>query len=716
VDLSVTDYPSVLTGVRWLQAKSLGSPDVRVAVLDGPADLSHPCFSTADLSRVATMVQDPPGAGEMSAHGTHVASVIFGQPGSAVPGIAPRCKGLLLPVFRDPPARRLSQLDLGRAIEQAVQEGAHVINVSGGQRSPTNEADGILTRALKLCEDNNVLVIAAAGNDGCECLHVPAAVPSVLAVGALDEGGRPLETSNWGEAYRSNGVLATGERILGAAPGGDTAHLTGSSFATPIVSGIAALLLSIQRASGQEIDPTAVREAIVDSAVPCYPQDSPECRPYLVGTLNVPGAYDRILRGGKMVADSDAVQASSHVVEVGVGPGEPSSLASSGAAVAGAGLGPAADVPSGQPVHEHPAVAAGVSSPQAAPQPPAPAASPTASAGVVPSAQCTCNGGGSSTCTGDKLSNVFAIGIVGYDFGTEAGRDAFRQAMDPVTIAGSPPIVGPPNPYDARQLSDYLDDNPWDATKLIWTLELDGTPIYAIEPEPAFAGEVYTTPRLGGEMVSSSRVYRVLTSALRNHALDSEDGNYVSRVSVPGVLTTRTRRLFSGQEVPVVAAQARGLYTWNETALVNAVVGAVEGDRMAASPPEPAVSRENVAKLVRNFLDKIYYQLRNLGQSPPDRALNFAATNAFIFADGVREGLLSARYVPGPGDDLYTLDTINVVKSPYCRMDSDCWDVQVTFFDAEEVRRARVVYQYTIDVSAVTPVSLAPTHRFLNAP
>jgi hypothetical protein len=46
-------------------------------------------------------------------------------------------------------------------------------------------------------------------------------------------------------------------------------------------------------------------------------------------------------------------------------------------------------------------------------------------------------------------------------------------------------------------------------------------------------------------------------------------------------------------------------------------------------------------------------------------------------------------------------------------MDSDCWDVQVTFFDPENDRRARAVYQYTIDVSDVMPVSLAPTHQFL---
>ena len=721
------DPPSVLSGIGLLQAQSLGSPDVCVAVLDGPADLSHPCFSTADLSRIATMVQDPAGTGEMSVHGTHVASVIFGQPGGPVPGIAPRCRGLLLPVLRDPPAIRLSQLDLGRAIEQAVQEGAHVINVSGGERSPTNEAEGVLTHALKLCEDNNVLVIAAAGNDGCECLHVPAAVPSVLAVGALDASGTPLETSNWGAAYRSNGVLAPGQRILGAAPGGQTASLTGSSFATPIVAGIAALLLSIQRASGQEINPSAVRKAILDSAVPCYPQDSPECRPYLVGTVNVPGAYDLIIRGGKMVAESDVTQVASQVasqaVEADVGPGEPGSLASSGAGVAGAGLGPAAEVLPGQPAHQHPASAA--APPPAAPQPPPPAASPAATAGVVPSAQCTCNGGGSSTCNGGKLSNVFAIGVVGFDFGTEATRDAFRQAMRPNRIAGSPPIVSPANPYDAMQLADHLADNPWDATKLIWTLELEGSPIYAIEAEPALGGEVYTTPRLlhdpdrPGEMLFSSRVYRVLTEALRNHALDPKDPenvDYISRVSIPGVLSTRTRRLYSGQEVPVVVAQARGLYTWHETALVNAVVAAVEADRAAASPPEPAVSHEDLALTVHNFLDKIYYQMRNLGQSSPDRALNYAATNAFVFADGVRNGLLSARYVPGPSTDLFTLDTINVVKSPYCRMDSDCWDVQVTFFDAEEVRRARVVYQYTIDVSGVDPVSLAPTRQFLMTP
>ena len=120
----------------------------------------------------------------------------------------------------------------------------------------------------------------------------------------------------------------------------------------------------------------------------------------------------------------------------------------------------------------------------------------------------------------------------------------------------------PPNPYDVFQLADYLDDNKSESTKLIWTLNLDATPIYAIEAELAYAEDVY----------------EVLRSALRNQALPTNDDNYVSRVSIPGVLTSTTRRLFSGQIVPVVIAQPRGLYTWSETALVDLVVQGVLPD------------------------------------------------------------------------------------------------------------------------------------------
>lgn len=209
------DVRSVLRAVPG-EAGLLGTPEVRVAVLDGPVDFAHPCFAGADLTRLATLVPDAAGSGPMSLHGTHVASLLFGQPGSPVGGLVPRCRGFVLPVFResaDGGVARVPQLDLARAVEQAVEAGAHVINISGGERSADGRAEAMLERALRRCAENGVLVVAAVGNDGCDCLQAPAATPSVLAVGATDAAGEPLDINNWGPVYRTNGVLAPGRDI-----------------------------------------------------------------------------------------------------------------------------------------------------------------------------------------------------------------------------------------------------------------------------------------------------------------------------------------------------------------------------------------------------------------------------------------------------------------------------------------------------------------------
>jgi len=145
-----------------------------------------------------------------------------------------------VPVFSDD-RRRLSQLDLARAIEQAAENGAHIISISGGALTDMGEAEDWLERAIEMCSQRNILVVAAAGNDGCECIHVPAALPAVLAVGAVDARGHPLDFSNWGETYQNQGILAPGENILGAKPGGGTIQMSGTSFAAPIVAGVAAL-------------------------------------------------------------------------------------------------------------------------------------------------------------------------------------------------------------------------------------------------------------------------------------------------------------------------------------------------------------------------------------------------------------------------------------------------------------------------------------------
>ena len=546
---------------------------------------------------------------------------------------------------------------------------------------------------IQRCEDNNILVVAAAGNDGCDCLHVPAALPFVLAVGALDTTGEPLETSNWGKSYRTHGVLAPGENIVGAVPGERTAELTGSSFAAPIVSGVAAALMSIQKSRGLAIKASTVRDAILESAVPCRSAGDPACERYLACTLNVPSAYSRITEMGFRPVTTIAEPQVPHP-EAGhdvATASEDSRAQETSHDTAVQASGAATQVPGSTPalpMHEVP-------SHEGTSGQPAPRAGAIPSA--LPSGDCGCKSG--------KASYVYAIGEVGTDFRTEANRDGFRTVMPDVQIGGWAPMNRPANPYDIPQLCDYLDENPWEATQLTWTLNFDLTPVYAIEAEIPFGEIVYEA---GQAQRSSSKVYAILRDALRGQALPDTSRNYVSRVSIPGILTNRTVRLFSGQVVPVVVAQARGMYSWNEPELVNAAMQAVQAKM-------PDVQNDYLEQNIRAFLDKVYYQLRNLGQNSADRALNYAATNAFVFTSGILNGILSGQYVPGPDSGLYSLDTITASKSAYCRVDSDCWDIQVTFFDPENERRARVVYQYVIDVSNEMPVSVAKTHQFLMA-
>ncbi|NER98179.1 MAG: PatA/PatG family cyanobactin maturation protease [Symploca sp. SIO1B1] len=681
----MTNLPTI-PGLSELQNRTQGSSEITVAVLDGIVDTDHPCFSGANLTRLPTLVREQASAtGHMSTHGTHIASLIFGQPKSLVPGIASHCNGLLAPVFADD-NRKLSQLDLARAIEQAAEKGAQVINISGGSLTDMGEAEDWLERAVNMCRDRNILIVAAAGNDGCDCLHVPAALPAVLAVGATDARGYPLDFSNWGETYQSQGILAPGENMQGAKPGGGILQLSGTSFAAPIITGVAALLLSLQVQQGEEPNPQAVRETLLASALPCQFAGTENERKCLAGVLNIPGAVSKLLglveadgRGdgekvnvlplnatlkknltGESMAES--VETQELVEAAGCGCGgnseEPEATLKhqrkdEPAAILAAAVAPAEPpatttvVPAEVPTLVNFTTSLGVSMPE------------TTSTPVTPSQQTEPAGG-----------IVYAIGTLGYDFGSEARRDTFKQLMPAFEIANT---QVPANPYDARQMVDYLGNNLSEAKSLIWTLNLELTPIYAIEPIGSFAREVYAVLQ---ELLSG-----------QVQAEDSED--YIERVSIPGRITGRTVRLFSGQVVPVIEPQSpRGMYGWHVNTLVTSALEAV-GAELGADEGQ-------MRRTLSSFLNRIYYDLRNLGQTSQDRALNFAATNAFQAAQTFSEAV-------GAGMEL---DSINVSKSPFCRMDSDCWDVQLKFFDPENSRRARKVFRFTIDVSDLIPVSL----------
>ncbi len=77
--------------------------------------------------------------------------MIFGQQDSAVRGIAPGCRGISIPIYECDPVRSpaTNQAQLARAIHEALEAGAHVINVSAGQLVPSAIAEPELAAAVR---------------------------------------------------------------------------------------------------------------------------------------------------------------------------------------------------------------------------------------------------------------------------------------------------------------------------------------------------------------------------------------------------------------------------------------------------------------------------------------------------------------------------------------------------------------------------------------
>jgi cyanobactin maturation PatA/PatG family protease len=446
----------------------------------------------------------------------------------------------------------------------------------------------------------------------------------------MSSAGVPLGFSNWGEAYQREGIIAPGQDILGAVCGGGAARRTGTSSAAAVVSGVAALLASLQLQRGRRPDLQRVRGAVLRSAIDCEQQPVPECRRLLAGRLNVAGAITILTEGEEMEDQNFGLAEDEGGVE---------------AADCGCQTSSSNDETIELPLDEIAAAGRG--------------ASPSLSAagrGLGPSdagGGCSCRSAAAPTA---RPSLVYALGQLGYDFGSEARRDSFVQQ-------------GLENPFNQESLLEYLTRHPAHAAALTWTLVHDATPIYAIVPSGGFTAEAYETLR------------RFLHSQIKGGA---------ERVSVPGWIRGAVS-LASGQVVPAVLPELRGLFSWSTEALVKAVTGAATGEKGARDKQDE--KKTDIA----NFLERIYYEIRNLGVSAPERATNFAATNAFqanqVFGSAIDAGL--------------KLDTIGVERSPICRPESDCWDVKLTFFNpAHRLEQARVVHRFTVDVSDVVPVTV----------
>ncbi|WP_416441727.1 S8 family serine peptidase [Phnomibacter sp. MR] len=187
-------------------------------------------------------------------HGTHVAGIIAAvrNNGLGIDGIADNVRILPLRVV---PNGDEHDKDVALAIRYAVDQGASIINMSFGKGlSPQKHW---VDEAIAYAASKNVLLVHAAGNDATFIDTVPqyptpflnngTKAPNFITVGASSDnsikGGLIADFTNYGP--QTVDVMAPGVKIYATVPTGNKyAFLQGTSMAAPVVSGIAAMLLS----------------------------------------------------------------------------------------------------------------------------------------------------------------------------------------------------------------------------------------------------------------------------------------------------------------------------------------------------------------------------------------------------------------------------------------------------------------------------------------
>ncbi|WP_271782265.1 PatA/PatG family cyanobactin maturation protease [Aquimarina algiphila] len=717
--------------ISELQALTLGAPSIKIAVLDGPVDLDHPCFNVTNGNLTPwnhDSVKPSASFGLAKKHGTAVSSLIFGKPGSIVEGVAPGCSGLIIPIYSEDERGNYtsaSQVGLARAIKTAVDQGANIINISGGQYSKYGDSEFILKQAIDDCFKAGVLIVAAAGNEGCRCLHVPAAEKHVLAVGSMDENDIPTPETNFGDRYQINGIIARGKNLTAALPGGGTFLTNGAtSYASPIVSGVVGLLMSLQIKNGLKPDAYVIKSLLENLSTPCADNVQTDCRRFLKGKLNLRKVIDFIQKNHGILASGteftnykiinsmkQTTQNGSEKVSTPSDPKEEqdlsinismentdeklkspeeeqnTTLSESHAVVADTEIsneylnrpkGESVINPSGNEIsfsennnsnnfiknlnitkmeqnnanenNDIPVLNGAVIE-----------TVDLESSDMITPSDCGCSTKKSAepSSTATKLVQpeiIYALGNIGYDFANEAHRDSFTQSM------------GGANPYDPAAMLQFLKKNAHAAEELVWTLNIDATPIYALYMTGSHAHTGYD---------------------FLQKLLEDQHNGTIQRISFPGVSKGSTS-LLMGHKVSNLFPSQRGIFSWTTNALVSKVAGAKNADGA-------------VGEKVTNFLNRVYYQMRNLGVVAQDRALNFAATNAFqvsgVFASALKDSL--------------ELHDIAVVKSPICRPGTDCYDVTLSFFNPKErLTQARKEFRFAVDVTHIVPVTVGETRSW----
>jgi subtilisin family serine protease len=257
-----------------LMARTSGSPDLRVGLIDGPVAVSHPDLVDAHIRTIPGRLAGTCASASSAAcrHGTFVAGILGARRHSPAPAICPACTLLLRPIFAETTSGNgqmpsATPAELAAALLECIEAGARVINVSSALADASSTGQRAIEEALDQALRRGVLVVAAAGNQGTLGSSTITRHPWVIPVVACDLRGRPLRSTNLGRSIGRHGLSAPGEEITSLGVEAPPLTLGGTSAAAPFVTGAIALLWSeVPHASA-----TAVHGAITYAAAPRRP-------------------------------------------------------------------------------------------------------------------------------------------------------------------------------------------------------------------------------------------------------------------------------------------------------------------------------------------------------------------------------------------------------------------------------------------------------------
>jgi hypothetical protein len=240
--------------IGWPEAAPGCAASVSIGLIDTALDRGHSAFAgrqVTDRSFIAAGV--PPAPPD---HGTAVAALLVGAPGSTASGLLPAARLYAAAIFALRDDRVVGTTDaIARAVDWLGHQGVRVVNLS--LSGPGNQ---VMRLTVERAHAGGMLLVAAAGNNGPNAAPVfPAGYPAVMAVTAVDASLQAYSNANRG-GYID--LAAPGVDIWSARQGQGGRYNTGTSFAAPFVSAAAALTLS----QTPDAAPETIRRGLQDRA------------------------------------------------------------------------------------------------------------------------------------------------------------------------------------------------------------------------------------------------------------------------------------------------------------------------------------------------------------------------------------------------------------------------------------------------------------------